>query len=125
MLKLKKGVPRPAMPMLISNWVVGMGIIEYPLGTQHRIISFTYTTILLITYISLAVYAYPYLIQMTEEFEINRQIIRILFYCHVILTICTVGLGWQRSKVNILKLQCLLILIQMQKQTNLYYFLMI
>lgn len=92
-----KEIEKPALPMFITNWIFGIGIIECPMGKSRRVLSFMYSTVILLVYCLVAFYAYPYLKNL--NFETMKNIIKILFFSSCLLTISTTTLGWYRSKV--------------------------
>lgn len=95
---LARELLRPSIPMYISNWVFGIGIIEYPLGKQHPIVSFIYSLIVVLSYCVLSGIAYPYVMTLSEYFTSSVPI-KIMFYSNILLIISIIVLGWFRSKV--------------------------
>lgn len=93
-----KQIEKPALPLFITNWLFGIGIIECPMGKPRRLLSFIYSTTILLVYFMIAGYTYPYLKNL--NFETMKNIIKILFFSNCFLTITTTALGWYRSKVS-------------------------
>ena len=99
--ELFKEIGKATLPMLIPNWIFGIGIIEYPLGHPHRVISFVYTATIIIVYCSTSIYIYPYLIMyLNGAFEITKGLYLITFYTNFPITILTMILGWHRYRVS-------------------------
>lgn len=96
-----KEIEKPALPLFITNWIFGIGIIECPMGKPRRLWSFIYSTIILLIYFFIAVYAYQNLKNL--NFKTMNNIIKILFFSNCFLTATTTALGWYRSKVSYLK----------------------
>lgn len=89
-----------ALPQLILNWVFGIGIIEYPIGTRYEVISFIYIATILITYCFFAAYTHPFLILIYQEIKISQNSIEIIFYSNILIIIGVLALGWNRNEVK-------------------------
>ncbi|XP_058804656.1 uncharacterized protein LOC131671887 [Phymastichus coffea] len=97
-------IKKATLPLLICNWIFGIGILEYPLGQPRRLISGLYIASNLIIYCLLAIYSYQYTIAFSREIEANDSIANVFFANYIFLTISTVLLGWHRSR----KIHCIL-----------------
>ena len=97
--ELMEEIKKPALPIFVTNWVLGIGIIEYPFGTQHRLITFLYAGAIQMAYCLVAFNGYPSLASMAKEFKINFRLMQILFFSQIVLCICSSILGWFRTKV--------------------------
>lgn len=91
-------IERPFLPFLVSNWIFGIGIIEYPIRKPHRIISFFYTSLILIIFGIIAYEAYPVILLKTSVVSgIINDIT--LFFMNVSVTVTILISGWFQSKV--------------------------
>lgn len=84
----------------ITNWFCGIGIIEYPIGKQHRVISILYTGFILITYSALSIYVYSDFAIVSRDYEVNQTMMKAVYYATFILTFSTIVMGWHRNQVN-------------------------
>ncbi|NP_001164461.1 gustatory receptor 58 [Nasonia vitripennis] len=94
----KKPMTRPILPLLISNWVLGIGIIEYPIGTPRPTFSFIYSTTLLVIYCTTSIMIRHEIFRVSIILKNNTVPMTIVFYTNIFLTISIVTLGWYRSK---------------------------
>lgn len=100
-MTLMKEFSNPAVFAYATNWIFGIGIIQYPLGKFHPKTSFIYTVAILSIYCILAVYAYPYILEL--RIAENYVTIKLLYYSNIVLNFGYVALGWQRSAVSCIK----------------------
>ncbi len=78
------------LPLLLTNWILGMGIIEFPLGTIHPTLSLIYSSALICIYCSLACIVYPEISQQYDKIETTSVMIKIQFFSQILLTIINV-----------------------------------
>ena len=98
MVDIFKDMEKPFLPMLITNWIFGIGIIEYPIRKPHRILSFIYTSLMLAMYGYLAYVAYPNInITWIEKLRPVSQ--NIIFFANIIVTVTVIISGWFQTKV--------------------------
>ncbi|XP_031786745.1 gustatory receptor 53 isoform X1 [Nasonia vitripennis] len=81
-----------------TNWFCGIGIIEYPIGKQHRVMSFLYTGVVLIVYSVLSVYVYSDFAIVSRDYEVNQTMMKGVYCATFILTFSTIVMGWYRNK---------------------------
>ncbi|OXU27135.1 hypothetical protein TSAR_013001 [Trichomalopsis sarcophagae] len=92
-------ISKSVLPVLIVNWIFGIGVIEYPLGNPHPIFSFIYSLISVILFAALAICNYfniDLFIKVTPGIAVP---IKVIYFSQIILVMSTVILGWYRSKV--------------------------
>lgn len=98
-----KDIEKPFLPLLISNWVFGIGIIEYPIRKPQRFVSFIYTSFILTIFGIAAFHAYPAV--MDEASYLSRSAgPKILFAINVSVTFVILISGWFQKKVKNIKL---------------------
>lgn len=89
-----------AYSLFVCNWIFGIGILEYPRGQQHRIISGFYVASSLIIYCSFSLYLYPHIIEFSQQIQANDSIAKVFIGFSVFLIVITLLLGWSRNEVN-------------------------
>ena len=95
-----KPLSKYVFPVYMLNWIFGVGVIQYPLGHPHPVISFIYSSTCTVVYCILAGITYPDIIEKYNVTD-SKIPIKIIFYSNIILTIATITLGWFRSEVKI------------------------
>ncbi|KAL7302566.1 hypothetical protein TKK_0005201 [Trichogramma kaykai] len=96
--KLLKTVQTPILLMFVTNWVLGIGIIEYPIGKQHRIFSFFYNASVLFSFCFLCIYTYSNIDDFEFEFALDKKTMKSHFNCNMLIVFVCFFLGYRRSK---------------------------
>lgn len=89
---------KPFLPVLILNWIFGIGIIQYPIRKPHRIISCIYTLIILAIYGFLTWKTYPSYVESGAAKKTPRME-RMFFFLNFIVTVSVLISGWFQTKV--------------------------
>lgn len=91
---------KPFLPMLVSNWIFGIGIAQYPIGVPHRVLSFTYSLLNITLYCVVAFFAYPYYLEIIDVTNSTATTMIFLFCISILLTIIMITSGWSQAKVR-------------------------
>ena len=94
-----KDMEKPFLPLLIANWVFGIGIIQYPIGKPHRYFSIIYSLIHMTIFLTLTYFIYPFHVKFMNEYKVNSTSVKITFFSNVLLTIGIIISGWFQAKV--------------------------
>ncbi|NP_001177465.1 gustatory receptor 52 [Nasonia vitripennis] len=89
---------KPFLPMLVSNWIFGIGIAQYPIGVPHRVLSFTYSLLNITLYCVVAFFAYPYYIKFIDVTKSTLTTMIFSFSISILLTIIMITSGWFQAK---------------------------
>ncbi|OXU27132.1 hypothetical protein TSAR_012998 [Trichomalopsis sarcophagae] len=89
---------KPFLPMLVSNWIFGIGIAQYPIGVPHRVLSFTYSLLNITLYCVVAFFAYPYHIKFIDVTKPTLTTRIFSFSISILLTIIMITSGWFQAK---------------------------
>ena len=97
-----KCIQKVVLPLSVMSWILGNGVIEYPLGRPRYVISFLYSLFILMAYGTALYYAiisdhYIYLRNVSKTGEI---LFKIIFYGNGVVAVARIILGWNRRKVN-------------------------
>ncbi|NP_001177464.1 gustatory receptor 51 [Nasonia vitripennis] len=88
---------KPFLPMLISNWIFGIGIIEYPIRRQLKLLSIVYSTLILVVYAYLVYICHAH-IYLTAVAQIKPIIEMLHYYTNILITISIIIFGWFQTQ---------------------------
>ncbi|XP_058804654.1 uncharacterized protein LOC131671885 [Phymastichus coffea] len=97
MTQLYEGMEKPFLPMLISNWIFGIGIIQYPMWKPRKLFSFIYTSMILSSFLYLTYLSYPYY-AFTKVAKMSPITNGMFYYANTAVTISVLVAGWFQSK---------------------------
>ena len=101
-MRKPRSIQEVLLPMTILSWIMGCGVIEYPLGHPQYVISFLYTSFILVGYIILSYYSkisdnYLYLKNVNNT---GKSVIKIIIWGSGLQALSAIILCWKRRKVN-------------------------
>lgn len=96
-----QNIQKVVLPISIISWLLGSGVIEFPVGHPRFVISFLYTSCIVTAYGASMYYTLIYA-SFTYLKNINNTgefLFKILYYGNGFLAVTAVVLGWNRRKV--------------------------
>ena len=94
-----KEVLKLVLPVYLPNWIFGIGVIEYPLGTPHPILSLFYLLFIITTYCIICMLSHNEIIEFATTFR-TAVPSKITLYSNIIIFITIIIGGWYRSEVK-------------------------
>ncbi|OXU27131.1 hypothetical protein TSAR_012997 [Trichomalopsis sarcophagae] len=97
MVDIFEDMEKPFLPMLISNWIFGIGIIEYPIRRQLKLLSIVYSTLILVVYAYLVYICHAH-IYLTTVARIKPIIEMLHYYTNILITTSIIVFGWFQTQ---------------------------
>ncbi|XP_058804657.1 putative gustatory receptor 28a [Phymastichus coffea] len=91
-------INRIAYTLCICNWIIGLGVIQYPLGNRRSTLSLVYSSMWVISYCSICAVAYPHMMNWSADKGTLAVTLQLLFCSKIVLTVGVIVLARFRSE---------------------------
>ena len=92
------------LPILIVNWILGLGIVEYPLGKPRLFISLIYVIILICGYLYVPVTQGTNICNLRPTATVIIHLDNIILFFHIFIALSSIIICWYYQKVQFSKI---------------------
>ena len=98
---IKKNLKEALLPIFIVNWLLGVGMVEYPLGKPRPIISLFYVIVIIFGYFYIPVTKGYNICNFESAITTGTHLLHIIGTYTTCMALTSIILGWYYQKVII------------------------